>query len=150
MTGCRSLPSTVMNQWSDTTDAVGEWDLDDRPSVVPAGGGMLRQVLDQVIELRDGAAADRAALAHAITASFATFDTQLGELRAALEVASQRSQTSDEAARLRTDEHVNAVASDVAALRADVDGVAKTMLDATTLIVTELRQLRAALLGPNG
>jgi DNA anti-recombination protein RmuC len=139
----------AMTQWSDLPDDGNERELDEAVPVAPAGGGMLRQVLDHVIEVRDGAAADRTALAHAITTSFTTFGHQLSALAAALDAVNQRAEHDDQTARARADKQAEAITVDIAALRAEIDGVTKTMTNATNHIVTELRQLRTALLGPN-
>jgi hypothetical protein len=69
-----------------------EWHFEDLPTSEPAygGGGLLQTILEEVTALRDGARADRAALADALKASFAKIDVEIEVLRD--HVASLRSE----------------------------------------------------------
>jgi len=67
----------------DTPEMTDEWQFGD---VAPAeatqgGGGLLQTILDEVTALRDGAQADRVALADALTASFAKLEVELEVMR---------------------------------------------------------------------
>jgi uncharacterized protein YjcR len=110
---------------------------------------MLRQVLDEVAEVRDAAAADRTSLAQAMTTSFEAFERQLAELRNALQSAADRAHQDDEAVRTRVAEQNDSVALEIAALRTELDGLNKTVTDATTQLASELRKLTVVLLGPD-
>jgi hypothetical protein len=118
---------------NDTTDTDAEWQFTDLPSPAAdeGGGGLLRQILDEVTAMRANAAADRVALAEAITGSLGKIEGQLLQLR-----------------------------DDLAAVRADVDASGKSMTESLTPLfeaeaadvaraAAEIRHLRVSLIGPD-
>src|SRR5216110_303756 len=69
----------------DTEDAASQWQFGDwTESAVTSGGGLLQTILDEVTAIREGAAADRVALAKAISASFSKVDAELADVRGQL------------------------------------------------------------------
>ncbi|HEX4821051.1 MAG TPA: hypothetical protein VFV00_12680 [Acidimicrobiales bacterium] len=70
----------------DEVDAA-EWEFNEWSSAAPpaaGGGGLLQTILDEVTSIREGAAADRVALAKAISASFSKVDAELADVRGQL------------------------------------------------------------------
>ena len=67
----------------DTPEMDDEWQFADlaAPGATHGGGGLLQTILDEVTALRDGAQADRVALADALTASFAKIEVEIEVLR---------------------------------------------------------------------
>jgi hypothetical protein len=124
---------TVDNDEPDTND---EWQFGDSPltGVDAGGGGLLRQILDEVIAMRAGAAADRVALAEAITGSLAKIEDQLGQLRG--DVAAVRAELDASGGVL-----ADSVAGVLAAVEADAADVAR--------VAAEVRHLRVSLIGPD-
>ena len=76
----------------DTPETEEEWQFEDPAPVDTShgSGGLLQTILDEVTSLRDGAQADRVALADALTASFAKIEVEIEVLRD--HVASLRSE----------------------------------------------------------
>jgi hypothetical protein len=72
-----------MSVSDETPEMDDEWQFGDFASAdAPVvGGGLLQTILDEVTALRDGAHADRVALADALTASFAKIEVELEVLR---------------------------------------------------------------------
>ena len=70
----------------DTDDSASEWQFDEWTPAPPesGGGGLLQTILDEVTAIREGAAADRVALAKAISASFSKVDAELADVRGQL------------------------------------------------------------------
>jgi hypothetical protein len=73
----------------DASDSTSEWQLDDWTAASPTppaagGGGLLQSILEEVTAIREGAAADRVALARAISASFSKVDAELADVRGQL------------------------------------------------------------------
>lgn len=68
---------------NDTPQMDDEWQFEEFAPAAPTegGGGLLRQILDEVTSLHAGAEADRAALANALNASFAKLEVELEVLR---------------------------------------------------------------------
>jgi hypothetical protein len=123
---------TVENDVSDTND---EWQFGDSPLTgAEGGGGLLRQILDEVVAMRAGAAADRVALAEAITGSLAKIEDQLGQLRG--DVAAVRAELDSSGGVL-----ADSVAGVLAAVEADAADVAR--------VAAEVRHLRVSLIGPD-
>jgi hypothetical protein len=68
----------------DAPDMNDDWQYDNPPpldATQGGGGGLLQSILDEVTALRDGARADRVALADALTASFAKLEVEIEVLR---------------------------------------------------------------------
>lgn len=71
----------------DTSDSTAEWQFDEwtpAQHTAGGGGGLLQTILDEVTSIRQGAAADRVALAKAISASFSKVDAELADVRGQL------------------------------------------------------------------
>jgi hypothetical protein len=119
---------------NDTTETENEWQFGDWPEAGAdaGGGGLLRQILDEVTAMRAAAAADRVALAEAISGSLAKFDSQLAHLRD--DVA---------AVRAELDSSGRAVAHSLAEFlaKAEADGVD------VARVAAEIRHLRVSLIG---
>jgi succinyl-CoA synthetase alpha subunit len=81
-----------MTLHDDTPEIDDEWQFEELAVGAPTqgGGGLLRQILDEVTSLRDGTTADRGALADALAASFSKIDVELEVLRE--QVAALRSE----------------------------------------------------------
>jgi hypothetical protein len=127
----------------DTPEIDDEWQFGDiAPAAATAGGGgLLQTILDEVIALRDGAQADRIALADALTASFAKIDVELEVLRD--QVAALRVDVDASGTAIDLDAVVDALAPHLAALRKAVPTAE------TAHIAMELSRLRHALIGPD-
>src|SRR5947209_5983342 len=73
------------NDTFDTEDPASQWQFGEWPEgTVTSGGGLLQTILDEVTAIREGAAADRVALAKAISASFSKVDAELADVRGEL------------------------------------------------------------------
>ena len=64
-------------------EAEAEWQFEDLSAEEPTyrGSGLLQTILDEVTAIRDGAQADRVALADAVTASFTKLEVEIEVLR---------------------------------------------------------------------
>ena len=70
----------------DASDPESDWQFGEWTPAPPAGGGggLLQTILEEVTAIREGAAADRVALAKAISASFSKVDAELADVRGQL------------------------------------------------------------------
>src|SRR5437879_9277204 len=76
---------SMENDAFERDDPASEWQFGDWPEgTVTTGGGLLQTILDEVTAIREGAAADRVALAKAISASFSKVDAELADVRGQL------------------------------------------------------------------
>jgi hypothetical protein len=125
---------------------VSEWEFGE---VVPppAGRGMLRQILEEVSALSNGAATDRAKLAEAVTATIAGFERQLAELRDAL--PAEADDREDDVQQAWVASQNEAMAAVVTELRSDLVHMSETISGSVMQLAGELRALRRALLGPD-
>ena len=139
----------------DAGDAAGQWQFGDwRESTSPPGGGLLQTILDEVTAIREGAAADRVALAKAISASFSKVDAELTDVRGQL--TSVRSELDGLRAAMASSEPVDvrpqiedALANQRAALEKQLDAVREALpTDDLARVAAQVAELRALLVGP--
>ena len=127
----------------DTQDSASQWQFGDWPEgTATRGGGLLQTILDEVTAIREGAAADRVALAKAISASFSKVDAELADMRGQLDTV-----------RSDLDELRSAMAGStpgdlVAALEKQLDAL-REAIPTTHMaqVATEVHQLRTLLVG---
>ena len=131
------------NDELDTQDSAGQWQFGDWPEgTANRGGGLLQTILDEVTAIREGAAADRVALAKAISASFSKVDAELADLRSNLETV--RSELDD----LRGAVAASTPGDLVAALEKQLDALRDAIPTAhMAQVATEVQQLRTLLVG---
>jgi len=122
----------------DNDDSTSEWQFDEWTPGAPAtsGGGLLRTILDEVTAIREGAAADRVALAKAISASFSKVDAELADVRGQL-----TSVRADLDALRAAVAATHALDKQLDALREALPG------DEISRVAAEVRQLRTMLVG---
>ena len=122
----------------DANDSTSEWQFDDWTPAPPAavGGGLLQSILEEVTAIREGAAADRVALARAISASFSKVDAELADVRGQL--------TS-----VRADlDELRAAAAATHALDKQLDALREALPgDEIARVAAEVHQLRTLLVG---
>ena len=131
------------NDEFDTQDSASQWQFGDWPEgAATRGGGLLQTILDEVTAIREGAAADRVALAKAISASFSKVDAELADVRSDLE--SVRSELDD----LRGAMAASTPGDLVAALEKQLDAL-REAIPTTQMaqVATEVQQLRTLLVG---
>jgi hypothetical protein len=138
----------------DTQDPASQWQFGDWPEgAVNRGGGLLQTILDEVTAIREGAAADRVALAKAISASFSKVDAELADVRSHLD--SVRSELDDLRTALASSAPAD-VRPQVQAAMAEMAATLEKQLDALrdaiptahmARVATEVQQLRALLVG---
>ena len=131
------------NDAFDTDEPASEWQFGDWPegSVTP-GGGLLQTILDEVTAIREGAAADRVALAKAISASFSKVDAELADVRGQL--TSVRSELDDLRAAVTSSSSLDVVA----ALEKQLDALREAIPTAhMARVASEVQQLRTLLIG---
>ena len=136
-------------------DPASEWQFGDWPEgTANTGGGLLQTILDEVTAIREGAAADRVALAKAVSASFSKVDAELADVRGQLttvrsELDDLRSVIAATAAvdvRPQVQEAVSDMAS---ALEKQLDALREAIPTAhMARVATEVQQLRTLLIGP--
>ena len=120
-------------------DPASQWQFGDWPeTTVTQGGGLLQTILIEVSAIRDGAAADRVALAKAISTSFAKVDSELADLRG--HVASVRAEL-DQLRASVTGDVVGALEKQLDALRDAIPG------DDVAALAAEIQRLRVLLVG---
>ena len=136
-------------------DPASEWQFGDWPEgTVNTGGGLLRTILDEVTAIREGAAADRVALAKAVSASFSKVDAELADVRSQLTTV--RSELDDLRTALASNAAVDvrpqvqeAVAEMAAALEQQLDALREAIPTAhMASVAAEVQQLRNLLIGP--
>lgn len=151
---------------SEPSDDTSEWQFDEwtpTPAAAGAGGGLLKTILDEVTSIREGAAADRVALAKAISASFSKVDAELADVRGQL--TSVRADLDELRAAVASTKSIDvrpqvyeAISGQREILASDVVGALEKQLDALrdalpgddlARVAAEVRQLRALLVGPS-
>jgi len=144
------------NDAFETDDPQSEWQFGDWPdSAVKTGGGLLQTILDEVTAIREGAAADRVALAKAVSASFSKVDAELADVRGQLTTV--RSELDDLRAAIAANAAVDvrpqvqeAVGDMAAALEKQLDALRESIPTAhMARVATEVQQLRNLLIGPD-
>ena len=123
----------------DTNDSTAEWQFDEwtaNPPPAAAGGGLLQTILDEVTAIREGAAADRVALAKAISASFSKVDAELADVRGQL--TSVRGDLDELRAAVAS---THALDKQLEALREAIPG------DELSRVAAEVERLRILLIG---
>src|SRR5438477_9246576 len=146
---------SMENDAFERDDPASEWQFGDWPEgTVTTGGGLLQTILDEVTAIREGAAADRVALAKAISASFSKVDAELADVRGQL--SSLKSELNDLQAAVASSGAVD-VRPQVQAAIGDLTAALEKQLDALreaiptahmARVSTEVQQLRALLVGP--
>ena len=148
----------------DEVDAA-EWEFNEWSSAAPpaaGGGGLLQTILDEVTSIREGAAADRVALAKAISASFSKVDAELADVRGQL--TSVRADLDELRAAVASTRSIDvrpqvyeAISGQREILASDVVGALEKQLDALrdalpgddlARVAAEVHQLRTVLVGP--
>ena len=136
-------------------DPASEWQFGDWPEgTVTTGGGLLQTILDEVTAIREGAAADRVALAKAVSASFSKVDAELADVRGQLTTV--RSELDELRTAVAASGQVDvrpqvqeAVADMAAALEKQLNTLREAIPTAhIARIATEVQQLRNLLIGP--
>ena len=120
-------------------DDASEWEFSEWSPAPPAGGaggGLLQTILDEVTAIREGAAADRVALAKAISASFSKVDAELADVRGQL--TSVRSDLDDLRAAVAS---THSIDKQLDALRDAIPGVELAR------VAAEVERLRILLVG---
>jgi hypothetical protein len=151
------------NDAFETDDPASEWQFGEWSSgaAAPGGGGLLQTILNEVTAIREGAAADRVALAKAISASFSKVDAELADVRGQL--TSVRTDLDDLRSAVAASGSVDvrpqlqeALAGQREVLAADVVGAIEKQLDALrdalpsddlARVAMEVQQLRTLLVG---
>ena len=137
-------------------DPQNEWQFGEWPEgAVKTGGGLLQTILDEVTAIREGAAADRVALAKAVSASFSKVDAELADVRGQLTTV--RSELDDLRAAIAANAAVDvgpqvqeAVGDMAAALEKQLDALRESIPTAhMARVATEVQQLRNLLIGPD-
>jgi outer membrane translocation and assembly module TamA len=133
-----------------------EWQFGAWPEgTVKTGGGLLQTILDEVTAIREGAAADRVALAKAVSASFSKVDAELSDVRGQLTTV--RSDLDDLRAAIAATATVDvrpqvqeAVGDMAAALEKQLDALREAIPTAhMARVAAEVQQLRNLLIGPD-
>ena len=123
----------------DANDSTSEWQFDEwtpGPPAAAGGGGLLKSILEEVTAIREGAAADRVALAKAISASFSKVDAELADVRGQL--ASVRENLNELRAAVAA---THSIDKQLDALREAIPG------DELARVAAEVRELRTLLVG---
>lgn len=151
------------NDAFDTGDPASQWQFGEWSSsaAAPPGGGLLQTILNEVTAIREGAAADRVALAKAISASFSKVDAELADVRGQL--TSVRADLDDLRATVVASASIDvrpqvheAITSQRERLAGDVVSAIEKQLDTLrealpsddlTRVAMEVQQLRTLLVG---
>jgi hypothetical protein len=137
----------------DTNDPASDWQLGEWTPAPPAGGGggLLQTILEEVTAIREGAAADRVALAKAISASFSKVDAELADVRGQL--TSVRANLDELRAAVAATTSIDVrpqVYEAMAGLEKQLDGLREALpSNDLARVASEVQQLRTLLVGPN-
>src|SRR5205823_9760775 len=146
---------SMENDAFERDDPASEWQFGDWPEgTVTTGGGLLQTILDEVTAIREGAAADRVALAKAVSASFSKVDAELADVRGQLTTV--RSELDELRTAVAASGQVDvrpqvqeAVADMAAALEKQLNTLREAIPTAhMARVATEVHQLRDLLIGP--
>jgi hypothetical protein len=143
-------------------DPAQDWQFTEWPQS-GGGGGLLKEILQEVTAIREGAAADRVALAKAISSSFSKLDAEVNDVRGQLAtVRSELEGLKGAVATVAATDLVPQVHEAIAAQReilvGDVAAALGRQLDSVrdaiptehiARVATEVHQLRSMLLGPD-
>ena len=139
----------------DADEAASQWQFGEWRASTPAqGGGLLQTILDEVTAIREGAAADRVALAKAISASFSKMDAELADVRSQLhtvrsEIDDLRSAISSSASVDVRPQVSEVLSSHVAAVEKQLDALRDAIpSDHLARVASQVAELRLLLVGP--